>query len=110
MINERLKDVLKHKLNDIKSKSFMTEYENESNLRFTLTNVRKERKIIETQFEDIIKRQDYMEALKSFDLKNSLFDLANKFVSNYKDKVINVLKSDKSMRQLISKKYIGLVI
>ncbi|MBQ7617165.1 ATP-binding protein [bacterium] len=110
MINERLKDVLKHKLNNIKSKSFMNEYENKSDLRFTLANVRKERKIIETQFEDIIKRQDYMEALKSFDLKNSLFNLADRFVSNYKDKAINLLKSDKSMRQLISKKYIGLVI
>lgn len=110
MINERLKDLLVHKLNNIKTKSFLDKYTSQKDLRLTLNNVRAEKKVIEKEFDKILDDNDYAKALEYFDLKKGLFDLADRFISDYKNKTLNYLRQNRDLCRSIAKKYIGIDI
>lgn len=108
MINERLKNVLQLKLNQISTKTFMENYETDVNIQLTLENVKIEKEKIESEFESIIDKQDYEKGLVVFDLKNSLFELADRFIPLYKEKALEHLNKDRNLCKLLAIKYIGL--
>ena len=108
IVNRKLKTIIKDEINKIKSNSFYDSYLNNPNLRLTLKHVTKLRNDIVKAFRKIIKSRDYKISLQMFDLKDSLFAVANKFVPDYKEEVIKLLSTNNDIRKLVAEEYIGI--
>ena len=105
IVNRRLKSYIKDRIDKVDSRTFINSF-NEPEHTINEEYANELYKTIQKEAETIIQRRDYSEALVLLDLKGLFFDISNKYVKNYKDIAVDIIKNSSELQEIVKQKYI----
>ena len=105
VVNRKVKSIVNDRIKGIDSRTFSEVFKcDENNVNAKYVN-----EVFEAVYkkaDDIISRKDLTMILEFLDLKGLFFDIENKYVKNYKEKVLAVIEESEELRKSIKKNYI----